>query len=122
MTTIVLEKAFYPQGKESAPVGWTEPSESSFPLNVPPSSRKKRSTKALKARRAIDISLIQAQDGQWIADEKVTLQFGVGTAPNEATADLMGTLADYREVLRARRYLLAPYLQQHLAWLELALD
>jgi hypothetical protein len=123
MTTVVLERAFYPSGTDLVPVGQTEPSVSVMPLGIPlPKGTRAHRGKTLRAKRALEISLAQAQDGQWVADEKVTLQFGVGIGPNDAISDLMIALVNYRMVLQARRYRLAPYLQSHLAWLEEALD
>ncbi len=122
MTTVILEKASYPEGSELVPLGSTGPSAST--ITVPAfweRGTKRRKARALQARRPLDISLTQTQGGQWVADERVTLQFGVGTAPTDAVADLMETLIEYREILRARRYRLAPYLREHLIWLESAL-
>ena len=122
MTMVVLEKAMYAEESEYTPLASTEPMESTFPMATTPKPRtRKRKDEALRAIRPVDVSFIQTLDGQWLADEKVTLQFGVGVTPKDAIADLMDTLIEYQEVLRARRYHLTPYLLEHLRWLESAL-
>lgn len=124
MTTLLLEGAHY-VGSERAPLGSTAVSAPQFlPLEVPavPSKRRKPTGVVLREQRPLDISLTQTQDGQWVADERITFQFGVGATANAAVADLIGTLKNYRGVLRARRYQLAPYLREHLRWLESAFD
>ena len=125
MATIQLDKAYYPKGTEHTTVNPTAHSETTLALDVAWVRRVKKSkakvTKVTEVMQPLDISLTRTANGQWVADEMVTLQFGVGAAPKDAVSDLMQTLADYRDVLRARRYRLTPYLREQLKWLEAAL-
>lgn len=66
----------------------------------------------------IQIALQQTKDGSWIADDPETGQFGVGASADEAVRDLLMTLLEYRDVLRARRHSLSSALAGHLGLLE----
>jgi recombinational DNA repair ATPase RecF len=66
----------------------------------------------------IQVVIQQAKDGNWVADDPETGQFGVGASADEAVRDLLTTLLEYRDVLRTRRHSLSSSLAVHLRLLE----
>lgn len=66
----------------------------------------------------IKVAIQQAKDGNWIADDPETGQFGAGASADEAVRDLLATLLEYRDVLRTRRHSLSSSLAGHLNLLE----
>lgn len=66
----------------------------------------------------LEVTKTQLADGTWLIDEPVTGQCGVGATAAEAWDDLEQTLREYLAGLRTRRHQLAPWLREHLAFLE----
>ena len=113
-----LKPAAYPPGAESALIAPTAVEQSHWELDVVSTRRPRRKKGTKEIKGELDIILGQTAEGQWIADEPFTNNFGIGDTANEAVSDLMETLKDYVDVLSSRRYSLAPHLRDHLRWLE----
>lgn len=121
ISTIKLVPATCDPDRQSTEIGVSAPSEAylSIPMGVAQNrARPRRRARETQRLPKLELGITQSSDGSWIADERVTGQFGVGTTPPDAVADLFATISGYLAVLQARRYQLAPHLLKQLEWLE----
>lgn len=121
--TIELVPTTYDHDRQYTEIGVSAPSEAYLDIlagvevaNI--RSRPRRRVRNIQRLPKLELTITQSSDGSWIADERTTAQFGVGTTPHDAVADLFTTISEYLAVMQVRRYQLAPHLLQQLEWLE----